>query len=203
MPGCVAFEYAELGKLYCFYAYDAEGNSYRILWTNFTGLNEKDQIIVEYVDDIKALSYDEYLDGWTPQYEITATNVRMEKRANENLALHIQIASGANKIYPFGSLLWSEIDNQDGTFTVTTVDKYDIADLINGKTNFPVEDIPTLVLDGRVEYFVLVNGKIEKVYLLTENGNRYTKTETTFNSLSNLGEGTYQQIEMDCLKSVN
>ena len=85
MPSCVAFEYAEPGKPYCFYAYDAEGNSYRILWTNFTGLNEKDQIIVEYVDDIKALSYDEYLDGWTPQYEITATNVRMEKRANENI----------------------------------------------------------------------------------------------------------------------
>ena len=79
MPSCVAFEYAEPGKPQCFYAYDAEGNSYRILWTNFTGLNEKDQIIVEYNDDIKTLSYDEYPSGWTPQYEITATNVKMEK----------------------------------------------------------------------------------------------------------------------------
>lgn len=85
MQSCVAFEYAEPGKPYCFYAYDEEGNSYRVLWTNFTGLNEKDQIIVEYDEDIKALSYDEYPSGWTPQYEVTATNVRMEKRANEKI----------------------------------------------------------------------------------------------------------------------
>ena len=36
MPSCVAFEYKD-EKAYCFYAYDADGKSYRVFWTSFTG----------------------------------------------------------------------------------------------------------------------------------------------------------------------
>lgn len=76
LPSCVAFEYKD-GNPYCFYAYDSEGMLYRVLWTDFTELNEKNQIVVEY-SDIKKLTYDEYPSGWTPQYEITATHVTLE-----------------------------------------------------------------------------------------------------------------------------
>lgn len=194
LPSCVTFEYDETGKPYCFYAYDAEGNCYRVLWTDFTGLNEKDQIIVGYDEDIKEISYDEYPTGWTPQYEVTATQVKMEKRANENLVLHIQISSGADTIHPFGGLLWSLIDNQDGTFTESIIDKYDVIDLVSGKTFILVTDIPTLVLDGKVQYFVQVNGKVEKVYLLALDENEYRKSDTTFDELSNLEDGTYYVV---------
>ena len=77
LPSCVAFEYRYPDQAYCFYAYDADGKLYRVLWTDFEGLNEKDQITVEY-SDIRELTYDNYPDGgWTPQYEITATNVTL------------------------------------------------------------------------------------------------------------------------------
>lgn len=75
LPSCVAFEYRESNTPHCFYAYDAEENLYRVLWTDWEGLNENDQIIVEY-EKLEELTYDEYpIGGWTPQYEITATSV--------------------------------------------------------------------------------------------------------------------------------
>lgn len=74
LPSCVAFEYKD-EKPYCFYAYDTEGHLYRVLWNDFTGLNEKDVIVVDHNDDIKTLTYDEYPGGWTPQYEVTAIKV--------------------------------------------------------------------------------------------------------------------------------
>lgn len=74
LPSCVAFAYKD-EKPYCFYAYDAEGKLYRVFWSDFTGLNEKDVIIVDHNDEIKSLTYDEYPSGWTPQYEITAISV--------------------------------------------------------------------------------------------------------------------------------
>ena len=76
LPSCVAFEYREPNTPYCFYAYDADENLYRILWTDWDGLNEKDHIIVEY-EKLEELTYDEYPDGgWTPQYEVIAVSVR-------------------------------------------------------------------------------------------------------------------------------
>ena len=193
LPSCVAFEHKD-GKPYCFYAYNTEGHLYRVLWNDFTGLNEKDVVVVDHNDDIKKLDYVNPPGGWTPQYEVTATGIKMEKRANDYLALHIQIKSGNNTIHPFGCMTWSKIDNDDGTFTESVVDKYDVIDLVSGKTPFAITDIPRLVLNDKVSYFVQVNGRVEKVYLLTPNDDTYTKSETTFDALSNLADGTYYVV---------
>ena len=193
LPSCVAFEYKD-GKPYCFYAYDTEGHLYRVLWNDFTGLNEKDVIIVDHNDDIKKVDEVNPPGGWTPQYEVTATGIKMEKRANDYLALHIQIKSGNNTIHPFGCMTWSKIDNDDGTFSESFVDKYDVIDLVSGKTPFAITDIPKLVLNDKVSYFVQVNGRVEKVYLLTPNDDTYIKSETTFDALSNLADGTYYVV---------
>jgi len=193
LPSCVAFEYKD-GKPYCFYAYDIEGHLYRVFWNDFTGLNEKDVVVVDHNDDIKKLEYVNPPGGWTPKYEVTATSIKMEKRANDHLALHIQIKSGDNTIHPFGCMTWSKIDNDDGTFTESFVDKYDVIDLVSGKTPFAITDIPKLVLNDKVSYFVQVNGRVEKVYLLTPNDDTYTKSETTFDALSKLANGTYYVV---------
>ena len=74
LPSCVAFEYREPNTPYCFYAYDADGNLYRVLWTNWEGLNEKDRVIVEY-EKLEKLTDVNPPGGWTPQYELTATCV--------------------------------------------------------------------------------------------------------------------------------
>ena len=179
LPSCVAFEYKDK-KPYCFYAYDTEGHLYRVLWNDFTGLNEKDVIVVDHNDDIKTLTYDEYPDGgWTPQYEVTAIGIKMEKRANDNLALHIQITSGAKTIYPFGSLLWSKTDNGDGTFSELLTSMPDTNEIVRLYANV----IPKLVLNDSISYLVQVNGQVERVYLLTPDGDSYTKSETTFEAL--------------------
>jgi len=193
LPSCLAFEYKD-EKPYCFYAYDTEGHLYRVLWNDFTGLNEKDVVVVDHNDDIKKLDYVNPPGGWTPQYEVTATGIKMEKRANDYLALHIQIKSGNNTIHPFGCMTWSKIDNDDGTFSESFVDKYDVIDLVSGKTPFAITDIPKLVLNDKVSYFVQVNGRVEKVYLLTPNDDTYTKSETTFDALSKLANGTYYVV---------
>ncbi len=168
LPSCVAFEYKD-EKPYCFYAYDTEGHLYRVFWNDFTGLNEKDVVVVDHNDDIKKLEYVNPPEGWTPKYEVTATSIKMEKRANDYLVSHIQIKSGNNTIHPFGCMTWSKIDNDDGTFSESFVDKYDVIDLVSGKTPFAITDIPKLVLNDKVSYFVQVNGRVEKVYLLTPN----------------------------------
>lgn len=190
LPSCVAFEYKD-GKPYCFYAYDTKGALYRVLWTNFEGLNEKDVVIVDHNDEIKKLDYINPPNGWTPDYEITAISIKIEERANENLVGHIQISSGNKTIFPFSCMTWSKIDNKDGTFTESTVDNYDVIDLVSGKTTFAVADIPKLVLNESVSYSVQVNSQVEKVYLLTSNEDGYSKSETTFDALSNLKDGTY------------
>lgn len=112
-------------------------------------------------------------------------------QGNEYLVSHIQIKSGDDTIYPFGCMTWSKIDNGNGTFSESIVDKYDVIDLVSGKTTFSATDIPKLVLSEKVSYFVQVNGHVEKVYLLTPNEDGYTKSETTFDALSNLENGTY------------
>lgn len=193
LPSCVAFEYKD-EKPYCFYAYDTEGHLYRVFWNDFTGLNEKDVVVVDHNDDIKKLDYVNPPEGWTPKYEVTATSIKMEKRANDYLVSHIQIKSGNNTIHPFGCMTWSKIDNDDGTFSESFVDKYDVIDLVSGKTPFAITDIPKLVLNDKVSYFVQVNGRVEKVYLLTPNDDTYTKSETTFDALSNLADGTYYVV---------
>ena len=74
-PSGVAFEYREPNTPYCFYAFDEDENLYRVLWTDWDGLREKAQVIVEY-EKLEELTYDEYPDGgWTPRYELTATGV--------------------------------------------------------------------------------------------------------------------------------
>ena len=113
---------------------------------------------------------------------------------NDYLVNHIQISSGDKTIYPFGCMTWSKINNDDGTFSESFVDKYDVIDLVSGKTPFAITDIPKLVLNDKVSYFVQVNGRVEKVYLLTPNDDTYTKSETTFDALSNLADGTYYVV---------
>ncbi len=82
VPSCVAFEYVD-EKPYCFYAYDTDGDLYRVFWNDFTGLNEKDAVVVDHTGDIRKLEYAEYPSGPTPRYEVTAKNV---KKQNENLS---------------------------------------------------------------------------------------------------------------------
>ena len=142
LPSCVAFEYKDENP-YCFYAYDTEGKLYRVFWNDFTGLNEKDVIVVDHNDDIQTLTYDEYPGGWTPQYEVTAISVKKENTTDDHLVNHIQIKSGANTIFPFGSLLWSKTDNGDGTFTELNASMLDTVEIINLYANI----IPKLVLD--------------------------------------------------------
>lgn len=189
LPSCVAFEYKD-EKPYCFYAYDTEGHLYRVIWDDFTGLNEKDVVVVDHNDDIKKLDYVNPPSGWTPKYEVTATSIKMEKRANDHLVSHIQIKSGANTIHPFGSLLWSETDHGDGFVDVMHADYVEITDMIKRCADV----IPKLVLDESVSYLVQVNGRVENVYLLTPNGDTYAKSETTFDALSNLADGTYYVV---------
>ena len=110
-----------------------KGIFYRVFWNDFTGLNEKDVVVVDHNDDIKKLEYVNPPEGWTPKYEVTATSIKMEKRANDYLVSHIQIKSGNNTIHPFGCMTWSKIDNDDGTFSESFVDKYDVIDLVSGK----------------------------------------------------------------------
>ena len=74
LPSCVAFEYKD-EKPYCFYAYDTEGHLYRVLWNDFTGLNEKDVVVVDHNDDIKKVDEVNPPGGWSPEYEVTATEV--------------------------------------------------------------------------------------------------------------------------------
>ena len=74
LPSCVAFEDKD-GKPYCFYAYDTEGHLYRVLWNDFTGLNEKDVVVVDHNDDIRKVDEVNPPGGWSAEYEVTATEV--------------------------------------------------------------------------------------------------------------------------------
>ena len=197
LPSCVAFEYKD-EKAYCFYAYDTEGHLYRVIWNDFTGLNEKDVVVVDHNDDIKKLDQVNPPGGWTPKYEVTAISVKKENTADENLVSHIQIKSGANTIRPFGYLVWSQTDHGDGYISEMHADRLDMPDVINRNT----DAIPALVLEERVSYLVQVNGRVENVFLYTPNGDGYTKSETTFDALSNLADGTYY-IAFEVLLSGN
>jgi hypothetical protein len=186
LPSCVAFEYKD-EKPHCFYAYDTEGKLYRVFWNDFTGLNEKDVVVVDHNDEIMELDYVNPPVGWTPQYEITAISVTKESDKVKYLVNHVQIKSGANTIYPFGSLLWSKTDNGDGTFSELLTSMPDTNEIVRLYANV----IPKLVLNDSISYLVQVNGQVERVYLLTPDGDSYTKSETTFEALLDLKKGTY------------
>lgn len=185
LPGCAAFEYKD-EKPYCFYAYDTDGKLYRVFWNDFTDLNEKDVIVVDHDNDIKKLDYADFDGGFTPQYEVSAIGVKKED-GSDHLVRHIQIKSGDNTINPFGSLYYEKIDNGDGTFTELNVNDIDIKD----KICVFADIIPKLVLNESVSYLVQANGIVENVILLTPTGDTYTSSQTTFEDLSDLPNGTY------------
>lgn len=78
VSGCAVFEYRD-EKPYCFYAYDTQGNLFRVLCADFEGINENDLIAVEF-GNIEKLSSD-FANGYDPQYEINATHLTL-KSAN-------------------------------------------------------------------------------------------------------------------------
>lgn len=186
LPSCAAFEYED-EKAYCFYAYDTEGKLYRVFWNDFTGLSENDEIVVDHNDDAKELDDGDPASGWMPKYEVTAIRVTKKNDKDEHLVSHIQIKSGDNTINPFGTLLWSKIDNGDGTFSEVCICVLDTVSMIYKFR----DDIPKIVLDERISYLVQANGQVESVYLLTPDGDTYTKSKTTFEALSDLPDGTY------------
>lgn len=84
VPGGAAFEYKYPNQAYCFYAYDERGNFYRVLWSDFDGLAERDRVSVAY-STMKKLTYTEYPDGgYTPPFEITATQVTKQNSLAKN-----------------------------------------------------------------------------------------------------------------------
>ena len=112
----------------------------------------------------------------------------------ENCDYHIKISSGSKTIYPFGCIFWSRTENEDGTFTETEIDKYDVVDLVSGKSSLSVTNIPFLHLEGSVSYTVQANGNVKKVYVITDAEGEYTKKKTTFDALSNLADGIYYVV---------
>ena len=180
-PSCPAFESD------CFYAFDAERILYRVLWTDFTGLNEKDTVVVEYSKKEELNIPADLTGGFHAKYEITANNVKKDINSGDYLVSHIQIKSGANTIHPLGSLMWSETDHGDGFVDVMHADYVEVTDMVKRCADI----IPKLVFDESVSYLVQVNGRVENVCLLTPNEDGYTKSETTFDTFSNLEDGTY------------
>lgn len=116
-----------------------------------------------------------------------ANNVKKEIDPEDYLVSHIQIKSGDNTIFPFGSLMWSETDHGDGFVDIMHADYVEVTDMVKRCADI----IPKIVLDESVSYLVQVNGRVENVCLLTPNEDGYTKSENTFDALSNLEDGTY------------
>ena len=70
LPSCPAFESD------CFYAFDAEGVLYRVLWTDFTDLDEKDTVVIEYSKKEKLNISADLTGGFHAKYAITANSVK-------------------------------------------------------------------------------------------------------------------------------
>ncbi len=115
---------------------------------------------------------------------------------------HLEIVSGQNTISPFSTLTRSRIDNGDGTFAETVVDKASAIDLVSGKTPISVDVIPSIVLDTTPEYRLKGNGQIVRVGLISKNGDAYVESETTFEALSHLSAGQYYVV-METLFTTN
>lgn len=61
-----------------FYAYDAEGNLFRVFWEDTRELQEGSKVYVEF-DAVKHLTYEDgYPSGWTPQYEVRAKSMTLD-----------------------------------------------------------------------------------------------------------------------------
>ncbi len=61
----------------CFYAHDASGNLYRVIWNDTCEIWEGSEVYVDF-DAVRQLSYtDGYPNGWTPRYEVSAKSVRL------------------------------------------------------------------------------------------------------------------------------
>ena len=98
LPSLVNFEYRDPNTPYCFYAYDADDNLYRVLWTDWEGLNEKDKIIVEY-EKLEELTDINPPGEWSPQYELTATSVNTTSCiSNEQGVYVLTLPSSGEKI---------------------------------------------------------------------------------------------------------
>ena len=191
-PSHAAFEYKD-GKPHCFYAYDSEGSPYRVFLTDFGDLKEKDIVTIYFSNEIQELNEINPPGEWSVKYEITAESVT-NKINTTNLAKHISISSGTSTINPFSCLVWSRVDNGNGTYSETHVDKYDVVDLVNGKVSFSGTEIPVLQMDSSINYSIQANGRIERVYLLSLNGREYSKAESAFEELRKLKNGTYYVV---------
>ena len=184
---CLSFEYNG-DNPYCFYGYDIDGKYYRVIWDNFDDLHSGDVIRVEYSEEIKSLTYDEYpYFGWTPSYEVKATAIKVQQRANKHLVSHILIKSGENEIYPYGRLLQAMKDNGDGTFSEMLLNVVTESTII---TEYR-EQIPEIVYDGPITYNIQANGRIENIRLYDYNGENLKGDGLSFDDLSDLEEGTY------------
>ncbi len=188
-PGNPAFEYRD-GNPYCFYAFDSEGLAFRVIYGSFDSVIEKDVVTVSYSGEVREINETNPPGEWSVKFEINATGVTRKSRSGSS-AQHIRVTSGSETVVPYSCLLWSMTDNGDGTFTETVVDKYDVTDLVNGNVPFSGTEIPVLHLSGSVGYSVQVNGTVEKVYLLSSDGKKYSKAKSSFEALSELGDGTY------------
>ena len=59
-----------------FFAYDSEGEWYKVLWPDTDNLSEGDELTVFY-EEITEISYESgYPDGYTPKLQITAKKVK-------------------------------------------------------------------------------------------------------------------------------
>lgn len=98
LPSLVNFEYRDSNTPYCFYAYDADDNLYRVLWTDWEGLNEKDKIIVEY-EKLEEVNEINPPGGWSAQYELTTTSVNTTSCiSHEQGAYVLTLPSNGEKI---------------------------------------------------------------------------------------------------------
>lgn len=107
---------------------------------------------------------------------------------------HITIESGTSSIAPIGVRTWSKTQNQDGTYTEK--------DYENDGAALTVADIPTIVIDGELKYYVQVNGKVESVTLLVPQGDKFYSRKADFDELSALDAGRYY-VALEVLLSGN
>ncbi len=113
---------------------------------------------------------------------------------SDALSTHIRVSSGEESIHPYGCLLWSKLDNGDGTYTESIVDKYDVIDLVSGKTSVPLTSIPTLKFDGTVTLNPQVNAKVDSISVITRLGQQYVSSTSNLDELSALPEGEYYVV---------
>lgn len=118
----------------------------------------------------------------------------VQGKVSDGMVSHIWITSGDTTIKPFGRLMWMKQDNGDGTFSEMLIDTWDISNTLTGDGPTPLLDIPVLTLDGEVTYSVQANGMVEHICLYTPSGDSFIITNTRFEELSDLADGTYYVV---------